>query len=143
VTHTHAGKNTQTRTHARTLTHICGSKAEEFKTEDSQRLKGWRGGETCKQTVNVTSSRLLSCHEPCFFAPVACLLPLAVAACYICCCCLPCKSQARGCSGLEVILGRVLSNQFLGRFGRSLEYDSASFTRGSNPIGVATKGVIE
>ena len=40
-------------------------------------------------------------------------------------------------------MGRVLSNQFLGRFGRSLEHDSASFTRGKNPIGVATKGVIE
>jgi len=34
--------------------------------------------------------------------------------------------------GLEVILGRVLSNQFFGWFGRSLEHESASFTRGNN-----------
>ena len=80
-----------------------------------------------------TSSRILSCHEPCFPAPVACLLPPAVTACYICCCCLLCENLARGRSGLEVILGRVLSNQFLGQFGRSLEHESASFTRGKNP----------
>jgi len=53
------------------------------------------------------------------------------------------RNQARGRSGLETILGRVLSNQFLGRFGRSLEHESASFTRGKNTIGVATKGAIE
>jgi len=80
-----------------------------------------------------TSSRILSCHEPCFLAPVACLLPLAISAFCICCCCLPCKNQAQGRSGLEVILGRVLSNQFLGWFGRSLEHESASFTSGKNP----------
>jgi len=49
----------------------------------------------------------------------------------------------RGRSGLETILGRVLSNQFLGRFGHSLEHEAASFTRGKNPIGVATKGAIK
>jgi len=80
-----------------------------------------------------TSSRILLRHELCFPAPVACLLPPAVAACYICCCCLPCENQARGRSGLEVILGRVLRNQFLGRFGCSLEHESAWFTRGKNP----------
>jgi len=80
-----------------------------------------------------TSSRILLCHEPCFPAPVACLLPPAVTACYICCCCLPCENQAQGRLGLEVILGRVLSKQFLGRFGCSLEHESASFTRGKNP----------
>ena len=47
------------------------------------------------------------------------LLPPAAAARHICCRCLLCEHQARGRSGLEVILGRVLSNQFLGRFGRS------------------------
>jgi len=52
------------------------------------------------------------------------------------------KNQARGRSGLETILGRVLSNQFLGRFGCSLEHE-ASFTRGKNSIGVATKGATE
>jgi len=80
-----------------------------------------------------TLLRILLCHEPCFLAPVACLLPPAVAACYICCCCLPCENQARGPSGLEVILGRVLSNQFLSRLGHSLEHESNSFTRGKNP----------
>jgi len=43
---------------------------------------------------------------------------------------------------LEAILGRVLSNQFLGQFGHSLEHEAASFTRGKNPIGVSTKGVM-
>jgi len=52
------------------------------------------------------------------------------------------KIEARGRSGLEAILGRVLSNQFLGRFDRSLEHEAASFTRGKNPIGVATKGAM-
>jgi len=50
--------------------------------------------------------------------------------------------EARGRSGLAAILGRVLSIQFLGRFVRSLEHEAASFTRGKNPIGVATKGAI-
>ena len=90
-----------------------------------------------------TLSRIVACQEPCILALVACLLPPAVAACYIYCCCLPCENQARGRSGVEAILGRVLSNQFLGRFDRSLEHESASFTRGKNPIGVATKGAIE
>jgi len=49
---------------------------------------------------------------------------------------LLCENQAQGRSGLETILGRVLSNQFLGRFGRSLEHEVASFSRGKNPIGV-------
>ena len=52
------------------------------------------------------------------------------------------KIEARGRSGLEVILGSVLSNQVLGRFGRSLEHEAVSFTRGNNPIGIATKGAM-
>jgi len=44
---------------------------------------------------------------------------------------------------LKTILGRVLSNQFLGQFGRSLEHEAASFTRGKNPIGAGTKGAIK
>jgi len=44
---------------------------------------------------------------------------------------------------LETILRRVLSNQFLGRFGRSLDHEAASFTRGKHPHGVATNGAIE
>ena len=88
-------------------------------------------------------SRTLLCNEPCLLSTAACLLPPAAAACYICCRCLLCKKQARGRSGLETILGRVLSNQFFGRFGRSLEHEAASFTRGKNCIGVATKGAIE
>jgi len=43
---------------------------------------------------------------------------------------------------LEAILERVLNNQFLDRFGRSLEHEAASFTRGKNPIGVETKGAM-
>ena len=65
------------------------------------------------------------------------------------CCCLihlllplACENQAKGRSGLEAILGKILSNQFLGRFGRSLEHDVVSFTRGENPIVVATKGAM-
>ena len=45
--------------------------------------------------------------------------------------------------GFGDILGRVLNNQFLGQFGRSLEHEATSFTRGKNPIGVATKSAIE
>ena len=52
------------------------------------------------------------------------------------------KSQARGRSGLEAILRSVLSNQFLGWFARSLEHEAASFTRGKNPVGVVTMGVM-
>ena len=65
------------------------------------------------------------------------------AACYVCRRRLLCENQARGRSGFETILGRVLSDQFLSRFGRSLEHEAASFTRGQNPIRVATKGAIE
>ena len=52
------------------------------------------------------------------------------------------KIEARGRSGLEAILRSVLSNQFLGWFARSLEHEAASFTRGKNPIGLATKGAM-
>jgi len=90
-----------------------------------------------------TLSRTLPCNKPCLLSTAACLLPPAAAACYICCRRLLCENQAQGRSGLETILGRVLSNQFLGRFGCSLEHEAASFTRGKNPIGVATKGAIE
>ena len=75
-------------------------------------------------------------------AAAACSLLSATAACYICCCRLLCENQARGRSGLEAILGRVLSNQFLGQFGRSLEHKVSSFTRGKNPSGLATKGAM-
>ena len=71
----------------------------------------------------------------CFLAPVA-------ASCYICCRRFLCKNLTRGRSGLEAILERVLNNQFLDRFGRSLEHEAASFTRGKNPIGVSTKGTM-
>jgi len=90
-----------------------------------------------------TLSRTLSCNEPCLFFTAACLLPPAATACYICCRRLLCENKAWDRSGLETILGRVLSTQFLGQFGRSLEHEAASFTRGKNPIGVATKGAIE
>ena len=43
------------------------------------------------------------------------------------------NNQAQGRLGLEVILGRVLSNQFFGGFGCSLEHESASSTSGKNP----------
>jgi len=79
-----------------------------------------------------TLSCTLPCNEPCFLATAACLLPLAAAACYMCCRRLLCENQARGRSGLETILGRVLSNQVLGRFGCSLEYEAVSCTRGKN-----------
>jgi len=42
-----------------------------------------------------------------------------------------------------IIIGRVLTNQFLGWFGRSLEHKAVLFTRGKNPIGVSSKGAIE
>jgi len=76
-------------------------------------------------------------------ATAACVLPPAAAVCYICCHHFLCENHARGRLGLETILGRVFSNQFIGRVGRSLEHEAASFTRGKNPIGVVTKGAIE
>jgi len=90
-----------------------------------------------------TLSHTLSCHEPCLLTSAACLLPPAAADCYICCPRLLCENQTRGRSSLDSILGRVLSNQFLGWFGRSLEHEAASSTRGKNPIGAGTKGAIE
>ena len=57
---------------------------------------------------------------------------VSIGFCYICCRRLLCVNQARGRSGLKTILGRVLSNQLLGRFGCSLEHETASFTRGKN-----------
>ena len=44
--------------------------------------------------------------EPCLLATATCLLPLAAAACYICCCRLLCENQARGLLGLEAMMGR-------------------------------------
>ena len=44
---------------------------------------------------------------------------------------------------MKTILVRVLTNQFLGWFGRSLEHKAVLFTRGKNPIGVSSKGAIE
>ena len=93
-----------------------------------------------RKTSAVTRALLACCR--CLLAAAACLLPSAAATCYICCHRLLCENQARGRSGLEAILGRVLSNQFLGRFGRFREHEAASFTRGKNSIALATKGAM-
>jgi len=57
------------------------------------------------------------------------LLPATSDSAVAACCAETRPEVARG---LETILGRVLSNQFLGRFGRSLEHEADSFTRGKN-----------
>ena len=111
-----------------------------------------------------TSSRSVSCQEPCILALVACLLPPAVVACYICCCCSPCENQTRGRSGFgghpwedseqsvppfqfdrsfELILGRILSNQ-------SLHFSLIALWSSNQPrlhvakipLGVATSGAV-
>jgi len=68
------------------------------------------------------------------------LLPPAAAARHICCRCLLCEHQARGRSGLEVILGRdpELLAMDSGRVGRSAEHESASFYTRHKSLLVAT-----
>jgi len=51
-------------------------------------------------------------------------------------------TQARGRSGLEAILGGVLSNQSLARLVNLWSTKPPRFTCGINPIGVATKSAM-
>jgi len=74
-------------------------------------------------------------REPCLLTSAACLLPRAAASCYICCRRLLCETwtQARGLSGLEAILGRVLRNQSLVGLVTLWSTKPPRFTRGMNP----------
>jgi len=87
------------------------------------------------QRVNLTLSCTMQCNKRCLLSTTACLLSPAAVDCYICCCRLLCEPQARGRSGLETILGRFLSNQFLGRFGLSLEHKAARLHVVKFPLG--------